>query len=134
MGRTREALDVLQRINRSCEENDFVDTYLELEDLKSSTRIPDGDTRRCMKCKDLCQLKYLTRYSDILVCSFTFTPPPPPPNLLLPPVLFNFTYNFVHGIYIAIQTRLHISTSLNNIPYIEALHHLFFWGIITSSR
>ena len=62
--RDQEALNVLHKMNHQSSGNeDFVDTYLELENLKSSrlSAKNENGSKFCDRYRDLCQQKYITR-------------------------------------------------------------------------
>ncbi len=52
---------VLSKINRHSENETFVDTYLELENLRESIKMASG-SKFLLKVKEFCQWKYIYRY------------------------------------------------------------------------
>ncbi len=59
--RDQEALMVLSKINRHSKNETFVDTYLELENLRESIKMASG-SKFLLTVKEFCQWKYIYRY------------------------------------------------------------------------
>ena len=69
--RQHEALNVLHKINVSSEEGKFVDTCLELEDLKAACLQQGESSKWYSRYLELGQLKYITRFVSLQKATLT---------------------------------------------------------------
>lgn len=60
--RDQEALLVLSKINWQSQENTFIDTYIELEELKESASIDSKKSKYRVLLREMSKWKYISRY------------------------------------------------------------------------